>query len=100
MCTCPTGTVKYKHEEGVGCGIRDNWDPGPAEVLGSTYVEPEDVPTMSVGQEERQMATPAERASAEDQEGNAREVYARVAVSECSVSAEDKEDKEGNAHCV
>ena len=73
------------------------WDPGPAQVLGSTYVEPEDVPTMSVGQEERQMATPAERASAEDKEGNAREVYARVAVSECSVSAEDKENKEGNA---
>ena len=35
------------------------WDPGPAEKLGSTYVEPEDMPTVSVLQEERQMATPA-----------------------------------------
>ena len=81
------------------------WDPSPAEVLGSTYVEPEVVPTVSVAQEERQTASLAERASAEDNEGNARVVYARVAVSECSVSAEDKEsddkeDKEGNARSV
>ena len=63
------------------------------------------MPTVSVPQEERQMGTPAERASAEDKVGNARVVYARVTVSECSVSAEDKEaedkgDKEGNARAV
>ena len=74
------------------------WDPGPAQVLGSTYAEPEDVPTVSVAQEERQTATPGERASAEDKVGNARVVYTRVTVSVCSVSAEDKEaeDKEEN----
>ena len=27
------------------------WDPCPAEVLGSTYVEQEDVPTVSVQQD-------------------------------------------------
>ena len=36
------------------------------------YVEPEGVPTVTVPQEERQMAPPAERASVEGKEGNSR----------------------------
>ena len=50
------------------------WDQCPAKLLGSTYVEPEDVPTVSVPMEEWQMATHAERASVEDKDGNARVV--------------------------